>query len=96
MPTVQEATLGSQDLPTFQTVVQQNEQILGPLMALSSSGDKNIMTFTIDTSPDLRHQITLAAYTDHPPAKPNMVLVCVGNCIVSGKAQPVAAYQPTP
>ncbi len=96
MATVQEVTAGSQDLPTFQTVVQQQEQIFGPLMALSSSGDKNVMTFTIDTSPDKTHQITLVAYTGHPPAQPNMVLVCVGNCIVSGKAQSVAAFRPTP
>jgi hypothetical protein len=96
MPTAQEATPGKQDLATFQTVVQQQEQIFGPLMSLSSSGDKNVMTFSIDTSPDARHQLLLATYTGHPPQKNGMALVCVGNCLVSSAPQSVAAYRPTP
>lgn len=96
MATAQDATPGSQDLPTFQTVVQQQEGIFGPLSALSSSGANNVMTFQIGPSPDAPHRAILATYTDHPPAKNGYVLVCIASCLVSGATQQVAAYRKTP
>jgi hypothetical protein len=96
MATRQEATPGSQDLSTFQTVVQQQEGIFGPLTALSSSGSNNVMTFQVGPSPDASHRATLATYTDHPPAKGGYDLVCVGSCLVSGAIQQVVAYRKTP
>jgi len=96
MATVREATPGSQDLPTFQTVVQQQEGVFGPLTALSSEGPNNVMTFEVGPSPDAPHRAILATYTGHPPAKDGCVLVCIGNCLVSGAAQQVAAYRKTP
>jgi len=96
MATAQEATPGSQDLVTFQTVVQQQEGIFGPLTSLSSSGDKNLMTFQVGPSPDSSHRAILATYTDHPPTKVGSVLVCIGNCLVSGALQQIAAYRKTP
>jgi hypothetical protein len=81
MATAQEATPGSQDLVTFQTVVQQQEGIFGPLTLLSSAGDENLMTFQVGPSPDSSHRAILATYTDHPSAKVGSVLVCVGSCV---------------
>ena len=91
-----EKTPGSQDLPTFQTVVQQQEGIWGPLKALASKGTDNLMTFSIGTSPDDAHRAVLETYSGSPPAKPGSVLVCSGKCLVGGKAQQVAAYRKTP
>jgi len=96
MATAREATPGSQDLTTFQTVVQQQEGIFGVLTALSSEGANNIMTFQVGPSPDAAHRAILATYTGHPPNKDGYVLVCIGNCLVSGATQQVAAYRKTP
>jgi len=90
-------TPGSQDLPTFQTAVQQQEQIFGPLTALSSASGNNVMTFTIGTSPDNNHLAQLAPYTGTtPPAKPGFAVVCTGSCLVSNAVQQIVAYRATP
>jgi len=96
MATAKEATPGTQDLPTFQVVVQQNEGIFGPLQVLSSEGANNVMTFQVGPSPDTGHRAILDTYTDHPAQKAGYSLVCAGSCLVSGKAQQVAAYRKTP
>ena len=96
MATVQEPTPGSQDLPTFQTVVQQQEGIFGPLVALASQIPNNVMTFQVGPSPDTAHRATLEVFAGHPPEKTGFILVCIGNCLVSGTAQSVAAYRKTP
>ena len=96
MATVQEATPGSQDIGTFQAVVQQQEGIFGPLTALASQIPNNIMTFQVGPSPDTAHRATLTVFTDHPAQKDGCVLICVGNCLVNGTPQSIAAYRKTP
>ena len=51
MPSTTETTDGNQSLPEFQTVVQQQEEIFGPLTALVMQGSDNTMTFDIGTMP---------------------------------------------
>lgn len=96
MATATEATPGSQDLPTFQTVVQKQEGIFGPLTTLAIQPPNNIMTFQVGPSSDTAHRAILQVYTDHPPAKEGHSLVCTGTCLVSGTPQLVAAYRMTP
>jgi len=91
-----ESTPGTQDLPTFQTVIQQQEGIFGPLTALANDGVNNTMTFQVGPSPDSAHRSTLSVYTDHPPQKAGFVLVCIGQCLVSSTVQQVAAYRKSP
>lgn len=88
-----EATPGAQDLATFQTVIQQQEGIFGPLTSLSSSGGNNIMTLQVGPSPDAAHRALIEIYSDHPPAKQGYTLVCIGSCLVSSAAKQVAAYR---
>jgi hypothetical protein len=96
MASATESTPGSQDLPTFQTVVQQQEGIFGPLTALANDGVNNIMTFQVGPSPDGPHRALLATYTDHPPPRDGYTLVCIGQCLVSSTVQQVAAYRKSP
>ncbi|WP_176053353.1 hypothetical protein [Paraburkholderia caribensis] len=95
MATAQETTPGSQDLFTFQSVVQQQEGIFGPLVSLSisGSGTNNVMTFQVGVSPDADHRVTLQSYDIHPPQLAGTRLVCIATCLVAGKAQNVAAYR---
>jgi hypothetical protein len=95
MATARETALGNQDLTTFQTIVQQQEGVFGPLISLSSESTNNVMTFQIGPSPDASHRAILATYTDHPPTKDGYTFVCAGTCLVSGIAQLVAAYRKT-
>jgi hypothetical protein len=86
------STPGSQTLAQFQTVVQQQEQIFGPLTALGKEGTNNTMTFDVGTSPAQGPE--LATYTDAtPPAKSGHTIVCTGDCLVEGKAAKVVAYR---
>jgi hypothetical protein len=96
MATVREATPGSQDLPTLQTVVQQQEGVYGPLTALSSEGSNNILTLQVGPSPDAPHRAIIDIYTVHPPAKDGYVLVCIATCLVGGAPKQVAVYRQTP
>lgn len=93
MATVREATPGTQDLSTFQTVIQQQEGIFGPLISLANEGSNNIITFQIGPSPDADHRVIIDTYIDHPPIKNGFVLVCISNCLVSGTIQSVGAYR---
>ena len=96
MATVREQTSGSQSLQQLQLVVQQQEGIFGPLIALNGSGAVNVMTFQVAPSPDNAHRAILDAYAGHPPAKSGFSLICIGNCIVGGAPQSVAVYRMTP
>ena len=91
------ATPGSQDLVKFQEVVKENEQIIGPLTALSSAQGVNLMTFEVGALPDDDHVAQLATYTGaQPPAKDGSVVVCTGTCLVANAVQQVVAYRKTP
>lgn len=96
MPNASARTPGSQDLSTFQTVVQQQEGVYGPLKALASQGPDNVMTFSVGTSPDAAHRAVLETYSGSPPSNPGYILICSGKCLVSGAAQQVAAYRKRP
>lgn len=85
---------GGKDLAYFQTIIQQEEGIYGPLLSLAAQAPNNLMTFTIGPSPDAAHRAILATFTDHPPAKAGHLLVCVGDCLVSGAVARIAAYRP--
>jgi len=93
MATAREATSGTQDLSDFQRVIQQQEEIFGPLISLSNDGVNNIMTFQIGPRPDAEHLVIIDTYIDHPPLKNGFVLVCISNCLVSGTIQSVGAYR---
>jgi len=87
------ATPGSQSLADFQTVVQQQEGIFGPLTALGKEGSNNTITLEIGTSPTKR--AVLARYDgDTPPDRAGHSLICQGDCLVQGEPAKVAAYRP--
>ena len=96
MATATESTPGTQDLATFQMVVQQQEGIFAPLTSLASDGVNNTMTFLVGPSPDNAHRAILSVYSDHPQQKAGYVLICVGNCLVNSNSQQVAAYRTSP
>ncbi len=85
-------TIGNQSLPDFQTVVQQQEGIFGPLTALGKQGSNNTITLDIGSTPTNR--AVLATYAgDAPPDRDGHSVVCTGDCLVDGQPAKVVAYR---
>lgn len=92
MPSTTEKTDGNQSLPDFQTVVQQQEGIFGPLTALGTQDSDNTMTFDIGPMP--ANLAKLETYDGAaPPAKGGHSIVCTGNCLVESQPAKVVAYR---
>lgn len=93
MATKTVGTPGNQSLAEFQTVVQQQEGIFGPLKALGREDPNNTITLEIGSTPAKR--AVLEIYEgDEPPDKPDHVRICKAICLVKGKPANVAAYRP--
>ncbi len=85
-------TIGNQSLPDFQTVVQQQEGIFGPLTALGTQGSNNTITLDIGSTP--ANRAVLATYAgDAPPDRDGHSVVCTGDCLVDGQPAKVVAYR---
>lgn len=85
-------TPGSQSLANFQTVVQEQEGIFGPLKALGKEGKNNLITLEI--GPSLANRAVLETYQgSKPPEKAGHHLICSGDCLVEGQPAKVAAYR---
>lgn len=83
---------GNQSLADFQTVVQEQEGIFGPLTALGTQGSNN--TITLDIGPTPANRAVLETYEgDAPPAKDGHSVVCTGDCLVDGQPAKVVAYR---
>ncbi len=92
MPSKTAVTAGNQSLADFETVVQQQEGIFGPLTALGKQGSNNTITFDIGPMP--ANRAVLATYEgDAPPARDGHSVVCKGDCLVDGQPAKVVAYR---
>ncbi len=91
MPETVETT-GNQSLADFQTVVQQQEGIFGPLTALGTQGSNNTITLDIGSMP--ANRAVLETYTgEAPPDRDGHSVVCTGDCLVDGQPAKVVAYR---
>jgi hypothetical protein len=86
-------TPGTQTLADFQTVVQENEGIFGPLAGLGNDGENSIITLTVGAKPNKRVVLEVIE-SENPPDKDGHQLICTGDCLVNGQSTKVAAYRP--
>lgn len=86
------ASDGSLPLGQFETIVQQQEGIFGPLLALSSLGAQNLITLTVGPRPEHRARLEIIA-AEPAPAKPGHDLICTGDVFVLGQPVLIAAYR---
>jgi hypothetical protein len=92
MPSKTVATPGNQSLAEFQTVVQQQEGIFGPLTGLGKERQNNTITLNVGDTP--ANRAVLETYEgEEPPNKAGHDLVCKGNCLVDSQPAKVAAYR---
>lgn len=89
------ASSSAKTLADFQRIVQQQEGIFGPLIALSSQQGNNWIV--LEENPvKPANRATLQVIQQEPaPAVPGSTVVCTGNCFVEDKAVLVAAYRKT-
>lgn len=85
-------TPGNQSLADFETVVQQQEGIFGPLKELGRDGQSNTITLEIGSTPTNRALLEIYDGPT-PPTKLGHHLVCTSECLVEGQVKKVAAYR---
>lgn len=95
MPSKTVGSPGSLTLAQFQTVIQQQEGIYGPLIALGSQDRDNLITLEITpAAPHHRAELETIG-VGNPPQKQGYTLVCTGNVFVENQPVIVAAYRQT-
>lgn len=84
---------GTESLANLQTIIRQNENIVGPLVALSPWQDRDtVLTLEVGAAPG--GLISLLQTAGAAPApQPGHQLVCIGDCYVGGAIIRVAAYR---
>lgn len=86
-------TPGSQSLADLQTVIRQEEQAFGPLIAISPHDGNTWLTMADAAAPAT--PITLEKIgAGSIPDRPNHTLVCIGDCFLQGEQARVAAFRP--
>jgi hypothetical protein len=86
---------GNNSLADFELWARQQEQILGPLLALAKQGTDNVGTFDAGAKvPDDAHLVELRACVGGAAVpRAGFQVVCTGNCLVIGQPTMVAAYR---
>jgi hypothetical protein len=92
-------------LGDLQTIVQQQEGLLGPLIALghglllASDGitteqDLTVLTLDMDQAPPAKRATLRQAVGGQAVPVAGSTPICTGDCYVSGEIQTIAAYRP--
>lgn len=95
-------------LADLETIVQQQEDLLGPLIALGhgplltrrnagttqTEQDVTVLTFDMDPDPPANKATLRQAVGGHAVALPGLTLISTGQCFVSGQLLTIAAYRP--
>ncbi|MFZ3235710.1 MAG: hypothetical protein WA417_11235 [Stellaceae bacterium] len=76
-------------LDAVNTVIAQQEDILGPLVTVGNEGSATLLAFDNDRDPPHRHAVV---ETGQPP--PDAVPIATGKIFVSGQLTDVLAYRP--
>ena len=88
MPTIVTA---DPDLPleAVNTVIEQQEEILGPLVSIGNDGKVTFLIFDLDREPPHKH-----AVVDIGTPPPNIAPIATGKIFVGGQLTDVTAFRP--
>jgi hypothetical protein len=76
-------------LAEINTLLEQQESILGPLVTIGNDGIENLLIFDFERDPPEQHTIIEAA-----TSLQGTMVVAIGKMFISGQLQDVAAYRP--
>jgi hypothetical protein len=85
---------GTSTLSELESFIDQNEEVLGPLVDLGNAGPNSVLTFDQSDPPPQQFVILRATLPGGiTPVVPGYSLVCQGNCLVGGVLTGVAALR---
>lgn len=73
------------DLPTINTIVAQNEGVLGPLIAIGNDGAQTVLTFDTDPPAPATNAVLTKDKNGQPDVPANATQVCRGAVFVAGQ-----------
>lgn len=76
-------------LAEINTLVAQQESILGPLLTIGNDGSETLLIFDFERDPPEKHAVVDTA---DPPA--NAMVLATGKIYVAGQLQDALAYRP--
>jgi hypothetical protein len=82
------------EIVSLELTVQQQEELLGPLVALGNDGAVTVLTFDIDQDPPQQKAVIRPASDDVSSNPSAFRLIGKGICFVSGRLMEIAAYRP--
>jgi len=86
-------------LSDLETVVQQQEDLLGPLnkdhpKGLGNDGNKTLLTFDMDQEPPTNKAVLKPTVGGQAVPLDGHETICIGTCFVSNHLLELAAYRP--
>jgi Transglycosylase SLT domain len=84
---------GTSGLSELETFVDQEEEVLGPLVNLGNAGPNSVLTFDMSSPPPKQFVILRTTPGGATPVVAGFTLVCQGNCLVGGQLTGVAALR---
>ncbi len=84
---------GTHSLNELEQFVDQQEEILGPLVNLGNAGPNSVLTFDMSSPPPSRFVILRMTPGGNTPVVDGFGLVCQGNCLIGGQLTGVAALR---
>jgi hypothetical protein len=87
-------------LSELQLIVQQNEELLGPLnkdkpKGLGNDGNQTLITFDMDQDPPTIKTVLRPTVGGKAVPLVDHDLICIGTCFVSKQLTELAAYRPS-
>jgi hypothetical protein len=76
-------------LADINTLVEQQESILGPLATIGNGGTENLLLFAFERDPPVKHAIV-----DTAEAPPNVTVLATGKIFIAGQLEDVLVYRP--
>lgn len=76
-------------LADINTIVEQQESILGPLVSIGNDGNGNLLIFDVVQDPPEKHAVVEIAA---PP--PDATIITQGKIFIAGQLEDVLVYRP--
>ena len=76
-------------LAEINTLVAQQESILGPLVTIGNDGTENLLSFDFERDPPAKHAVIGTA---PPPA--NVTVLATAKIFIAGRIEDVSVYRP--
>lgn len=84
---------GTHSLSELEQFIDQQEEILGPLVNLGNAGPNSVLTFDMSDPPPTRFVVLRTTSDGNSPTIDGFSMVCQGNCLIGSQLTGVAALR---